>query len=384
MTVAFVNGRVHTDTGFREGLTVLADGAQIRSVTEERVRPGGAQQQIDLDGKLLLPGFVDSQVNGGGGVLFNGRPTAEAIDEIGKAHLRFGTAAFMPTLVSDDLEVVADAIAAVQEAIAAGVPGVLGIHIEGPFLNEARKGIHDASKFRTLDEDAVRLLTRPTGVKTLLTLAPEKTTPQVIRALTAAGLIVSAGHSNATYAEIRQALDSGLTGFTHLFNAMSSITGREPGVVGAALEDADSWCSIIVDGHHVDPVVLRLALRCKRTDRFVLVTDAMPSVGSEQASFSLLGRTITVRDGVCVDEDGTLAGSNIDMATAVRNSVRLLGVDPAEAVRMASTYPADFLGLSGTRGRIAPGYRADLVIADPELNVLETWIGGSPLSAGYR
>jgi N-acetylglucosamine-6-phosphate deacetylase len=257
------------------------------------------------------------------------------------------------------------------------VPGVLGIHIEGPFLNEDRKGVHDASKIRYLDEDAFRLLTRPTGGKTLLTLAPEKTTPRMIRALSEAGVVVSAGHSNATYAEVRAALENGLTGFTHLFNAMSPMTVREPGVVGAALDDQDSWCSIIVDGHHVDPVVLRLALRCKRRDRFVLVTDAMPSVGSEEKSFSLLGRKITVRDGVCVGEDGTLAGSNIDMATAVRNAVHLLHVGIADAVRMASSYPADFLGLSRKFGKIAPGYLANLVVADDKLNVLETWIDGA-------
>jgi len=377
VSVAFINGRVLTDGGFKEGLTVLTGSGHISSVTGDRVGRSANLQRIDLDGKLLLPGFVDTQVNGGGGVLFNDRPTVEAIDEIGKVHRRFGTTAFLPTLVSDDLEVVADAIAATRDAIAAGVPGVLGIHIEGPFLNEARKGVHDASKIRYLDEDAFHLLTRSTGGKTLLTLAPEKTTPRVIRALADAGVIVSAGHSNATYAEVRQALDNGLTGFTHLFNAMSPMTVREPGVVGAALEDPDSWCSIIVDGHHVDPVVLRLALRCKRPDRFVLVTDAMPSVGAEQTSFSLLGRTITVRDGVCVAEDGTLAGSNLDMATAVRNAVRLLHIGTADAIRMASTYPADLLGLSHACGRIAPGYPANLLIADDELNVLEIWADGS-------
>ena len=377
MAVAFVNGRVLTDAGLEEGLTVVTGSAHIASVTRD-FRAAKNVEKVDLDGKLLLPGFVDIQVNGGGGVLFNDKPTVESIEAIGRVHRRFGTTAFLPTLVSDDLSVVDEAISATRDAIAAGVPGVLGIHIEGPFLNEERKGVHDASKIRYLDEDAFELLTRPTGGKTLLTLAPEKTTPRMIRALTDAGVVVSAGHTNATYAEVRTALDNGLTGFTHLFNAMSPIAVREPGVVGAALDDQDSWCSVIVDGYHVDPVVLRLALRCKRPDRFVLVTDAMPSVGSEEKAFNLLGRRITVRDGVCVGDDGTLAGSNIDMATAVRNTIRLLKVGTADSIRMASQYPSEFLGLSGNYGRIAAGYRANIAIADDELKVLETWIDGSP------
>lgn len=376
MPTAFINGRVLTDAGIEEGLVVRIEGERITAVARRsEVRLDGAEV-IDLDGRLLLPGFIDTQVNGGGGVLFNRKPTVETIAEIGRVHRRFGTTGFLPTLVSDDLDVVADAIGATREAIAAGVPGVLGLHIEGPFLNEARRGVHDASKIRDLDDDAFRLLTTPTGGRTLITLAPEKTTPQMIRALTEAGTIVSAGHSNATYAQVREALNNGLTGFTHLFNAMSQLTVREPGVVGAALDDDESWCSIIVDGHHVDAVVLRLALRLKRQDRVMLVTDAMPSVGAAAKSFSLLGRQITVRNGVCVDEDGTLAGSDIDMATAVRNSIRLLDVDLAEAVRMASTYPAAFLGLSNGHGKVSPGYRGDLVLADDELNVIRTWVGG--------
>lgn len=376
MATALVNGRVLTDAGFKDGLAVILRGDRIAAVQPA----GGAgwrdHDTIDLEGRLVLPGFIDTQVNGGGGVLFNGTPTVDSIAEIGRVHRRFGTTAFLPTLVSDDLDVVAEAIAATRRAITAGVPGVLGLHIEGPFLNESRKGVHDASKIRNLDGEAFRLLTTPSGGKTLITLAPEKTTPEMIRALTGAGVIVSAGHSNASYAEVRAALDSGLTGFTHLFNAMSQLTVREPGVVGAALEDTESWCSIIVDGHHVDPVVLRLALRSKRADRFILVTDAMPTVGAEKDSFNLLGKTIVVRDGICVDEDGTLAGSNMDMAAAVRNTVRLLQVDLVTAVRMASLYPAEFLGLAGELGRIAPGYRANLVIADEAINVTGTWIDG--------
>jgi N-acetylglucosamine-6-phosphate deacetylase len=247
---------------------VRLEGRLISYVGPLEAAPPADVERIDLGGKLLLPGFLNNKVNGGGGVLFNGEPTVETITEIGRVHRRFGTTAFLPTLVSDDLSVVADAIAATREAIAAGVPGVLGIHVEGPFLNEARKGVHDARKIRKLDEAAVKLLTTPTGGKTLLTLAPEMTSPVTIPALADAGVVASAGHSNATYQQVREALDCGLRGFTHLFNAMSQLTVREPGVVGAALEDEESWCSIIVDGHHVDPVVLRLALRIKRKDRF--------------------------------------------------------------------------------------------------------------------
>jgi N-acetylglucosamine-6-phosphate deacetylase len=279
-------------------------------------------------------------------------------------------------LISDDLDVVARAIAAVQGAIAAGVPGVLGIHIEGPFLNVARKGVHDPAKLRELEPSAVGLLTSLQGGRTLVTLAPEMTTPEIIAALVKAGVVVSAGHTNATYAEISVALRHGLTGFTHLFNAMSQLTGREPGVVGAALDDRNSWCGIIVDGEHADPVVLRIALRCKPHDRFMLVTDAMPGVGTNSTSFNLQGRKITVTGLVCVDEDGRLAGSNIDMASCVRNAMKLLHVSLPEAVRMASRNPAEFLGLAHELGHIRAGYRANLVLADHELNVLETWIDG--------
>ncbi|HYL69824.1 MAG TPA: N-acetylglucosamine-6-phosphate deacetylase, partial [Candidatus Dormibacteraeota bacterium] len=327
-------------------------------------------------GGLLLPGFIDSQVNGGGGVLFNDAPSVEAIRAIGRAHRRFGTTGFLPTLISDDLDIVARAIAAVRAAIEAGVPGVLGIHIEGPYLNVARKGVHDPAKLRDLDASALGLLTSLHNGRTLVTLAPEVTTPEIIEKLVAAGVLVSAGHTNATYAEMRSALEHGLRGFTHLFNAMSQLTGREPGAVGAALDDPGSWCGIIVDGEHSDPVVLRIALRCKPHDRFMLVTDAMPSVGTSQSSFELQGRRITVNGSTCLDEEGRLAGSNIDMATSVRNAISMLGLPLPEAVRMASQWPAEFLGLATDLGRIEPGQRANLVLADDELQVRETWIDG--------
>ncbi|GFE81647.1 N-acetylglucosamine-6-phosphate deacetylase [Steroidobacter agaridevorans] len=376
MTLALVNGRLLRDSGWVEDQVVLIEGARIEQIVSSDSQ-WRADATYDLRGQTLLPGFIDVQVNGGGGVLFNDDPSVASIREIGRAHRRFGTTGFLPTLISDDLDVVSRAVKAAQDAIEAGVPGVLGIHIEGPFLNEARKGVHDETKLRWLNEDALGLLTSLKGGKTLVTLAPERTTPQIIRKLADAGVIVSAGHTNGTYDEIRTALDHGLTGFTHLFNAMSQLSGREPGAVGAALDDANSWCGIIVDGHHVDPVVLKIAMRSKRRDRFMLVTDAMPTVGAPNKTFSLQGRPISVAyDNMLVDENGRLAGSDIDMATAVRNSLEMLDVDLPHAARMASLYPATFLGLDRELGRIEPGYRADLVLVDAGLNVLESWIAG--------
>lgn len=375
MITALVNGRVLLGNEFASDRAILVDGARIVAIAPAREVPGQATR-IDLEGATLLPGFIDVQVNGGGGVLFNDAQTVDDVRTLAAAHRRFGTAGLLPTLISDDLDVIAAALQLTSQAIAANVPGVLGVHIEGPFISPERRGVHDASKFRALDEPAFKLLTSLERGKLLLTLAPETTTPDMIRRLARAGVVISAGHTNARYSHIRGAIDAGLRGFTHLFNAMSPLTGREPGTVGAALEDLHSWCGLIVDGHHVDPVTMKLALRCKPIDRFMLVTDAMPTVGMQGEFFMLQGRRIAVRDGMCLDEAGTLAGSNLDMAAAVRNAVRMLGVDLATAARMASEFPAAFLGLDRELGRIAPGYRANFVVADEALNVISTWIDG--------
>jgi N-acetylglucosamine-6-phosphate deacetylase len=376
MTLALINGRVLHGDALAEGRAVLVEAGRIVDIVAAADPRCRNADRYDLGGGLLLPGFIDSQVNGGGGVLFNDAPSVESIRAIGAAHRRFGTTGFLPTLISADLDVVARAIAAVRAALQQGVPGVLGIHIEGPFLNAARKGVHDRAKLRELDRSALGLLSSLSEGRTLVTLAPEMTTPELIEELVRAGVVVSAGHTNATYVEMQAALEHGVTGFTHLFNAMSQLTGREPGVVGAALSDPDSYCGIIVDGVHTAPVVLRLALKCKEHARFMLVTDAMPSVGTNNASFNLQGRRISVHGTVCLDEDGRLAGSGIDMASCVRNAMSMLGLSLAEAVRMASASPAEFLRLGNDTGRIAAGYRANLVLTDEHLNVRETWIDG--------
>jgi N-acetylglucosamine-6-phosphate deacetylase len=373
---ALTNACVLTNHGFRERKTVVIDDGCISAVMDDSDFDRRGSDTSDVDGQLLLPGFIDVQVNGGGGVLFNDAPTVDGIRSIGAAHRKFGTTGFLPTLISDDLETVATAIAATDQAIKEGVPGLLGIHIEGPFLNTKKKGVHDASKFRVLDEDAVALLSSLQNGKTVVTLAPEITAPELIRRLADAGVIVAAGHSNASYDEVRVALAAGLSGFTHLFNAMSPLTSRAPGVVGAALDDEQSWCGMIVDGHHVHPATMRIALASKPRGRCLLVTDAMPSVGVANKSFELNGQVINVVDGKCVTLDGTLAGSDLDMAAAVKNATSMLRLDLAEAARMASEYPAEFIGLGHGLGRIQPGYRASLVLTDRNLNVIDTWING--------
>lgn len=375
MLAALVNGRVLTEAGVVEGQAVLVENGIIAGIVASREIPANAQHR-DLAGGLLVPGFIDTQVNGGGGVLFNDSPTVETIAAIGAAHRPFGTTGFLPTLISDDLAIVDQAMRATEQAIARGVPGVLGLHIEGPFLNPKRKGIHDADKFRLIDEEALTLLSSLKLGATLVTLAPERTTPDMIRRLTDEGVVVAAGHTNALYPTMRQALDQGLAGFTHLFNAMSPLTSREPGAVGAALESQAAWCGIIVDGRHVDPVTLKIALRTRPLDRFMLVTDAMPTVGMADKRFKLQGRAIRVVDGVCVDDHGTLAGSDLDMITAVRNAISLLGLTLEQAVMMASQAPATFLGLGQRRGRIASGYAADLCLLDDRREVVSTWIDG--------
>ncbi|AGG87316.1 N-acetylglucosamine-6-phosphate deacetylase [Rhodanobacter denitrificans] len=376
MIQSLANARVLTPDGWRDDLVVLLEGERIADLlppSDPRVRDA---QQHDLGGAMLVPGFIDVQVNGGGGVLFNEAPTVETLRRIGAAHRRFGTTGFLPTLISDRVEVMRAALAAVEQALAEGVPGVLGIHLEGPYLAPARKGVHDAKYFHAPNRDELALLCAPHRGVRLLTLAPDQVPTASIGALVDAGVIVCAGHTAADYATTRTALAAGVRGFTHLFNAMTPFGSREPGVVGAALEDADSWCGIIVDGHHVHPASLRVALAAKPRGKLLLVTDAMPPVGADRPDYVLNGETIIVKDGICQTAQGVLAGSALDMASAVRNGVEMLGLPLDEAVRMASSYPAEFLGLAESHGRIAVGCRADLVTLDDDYRVRWRWVGG--------
>jgi N-acetylglucosamine-6-phosphate deacetylase len=366
--------RVFDGALVHESAAVVIEGEHVAALLD---RGDIAQGILRFDlpaGAWLAPGFVDLQVNGGGGALFNDAPTVEGIEAIAAAHRRFGTTALLPTLITDTAEKMRVAIEAVEKAIDM-VPGVIGIHLEGPFLSPDKPGVHSLRHIRRPDTADAMLFKKPRKGATLVTLAPERVPQGFVRELVDAGIRVSLGHSMATYAETRAAMNEGLTGFTHLFNAMRPLGSREPGPIAAALESAGVWFGMIVDGIHVDPVMLRLALR--GAAKPILVTDAMPPVGDDRSEFRLDGERITVKDGKCLRGDGTLAGSTLDMATAVRNCVRLLGVPLVDALRFASAHPASFLGLEHRLGRLAAGCRADMVAIDPHsITVLRTWIAG--------
>jgi N-acetylglucosamine-6-phosphate deacetylase len=372
-TYRFINGGVIAGDAVLDGATIEVSDGRIVDIAPA----SGGPDAMDLAGGWIVPGFIDVQVNGGGGVLFNDFPTVEGIAAIGRAHARFGTTAFLPTLISDSPEVIARALDAVDAAIETGVPGCIGVHIEGPVINAARKGIHDARKFRGLGPDLLALLERPRRGKVLLTLAPERVPLADIRRLVEAGVILSIGHSDADYETATAAIRAGMRGVTHLFNAMSPLLHRAPGVVGAALDDQTVYCGLIADGFHVHDAPLRIAMRARPHDRFMLVTDAMPCVGADMGAFELQGRRILVAGGRCVGEDGTLAGSALDMAGAFRNVVTRLTLDPAVAAAMAATNPAAFLGLSHERGTLTRGLVADWVQLTRDLKPAGTWIAGN-------
>jgi N-acetylglucosamine-6-phosphate deacetylase len=358
----------------RERHAVIVEGQHVVGVVPQNEVPQDLPVDVQEEGVWLAPGFIDVQVNGGGDVLFNNEPSPEALQTIAAAHRRFGTTSLLPTFITDKPGRIAQAIEAVQ-AIIGEHRGILGIHLEGPFLSPERPGVHDPSCIRRPSQADLDVLTGLRGGKTLVTLAPECAPPGFVRKLVERGAVVALGHSMATYDQTRQAMGEGLTGFTHLFNAMRPLASREPGPIAAALESADCFYGLIADGEHVHPAMLKLALRGE--GRPMLVTDAMASVGGTRPVFELYGETIHIENGRCLRSDGTLAGAALDMASAVRNCIGLLGLALPDALAMASRAPADFLGLGDRLGRLAPGCRADLIALEPqEVRVLATWLGG--------
>ena len=375
MAFALRGARVFDGESIHSGLAVVVEGTRVVEVVAVEKIPSSVEMR-SVDGGFLAPGFIDVQVNGGGGALLNDNPTIDNVRHIAKSHRKFGTTGMLPTVITDAPEITAKAIVAVRQARAENVPGVLGIHIEGPFLDRDRKGAHDAQFIRDMKEaDAALIANADCGI-TMLTLAPNRVALDLIASLARQGVLVSLGHSEASLVEVTKALAAGARAFTHLYNAMSQMNGREPGMVGAALADPDSFCGVIADGYHVHDTALRVALTAKPRNRIMLITDAMPTAAGGPDNFALQGRAVQRVNGKLVLDDGTLAGSNLTMDEAVRYCVERLSVTLEDALRMASLNPALFLRRDHDLGRIKPGYLASLVHLDDDLRVLETWIEG--------
>ena len=342
----------------------------------ETVPASATTIRLDED-VLLAPGFVDLQVNGGGGVMFNDRPDVATLHRIAGAHARLGTTAILPTLISSDTATRSQAIQAAKAALAASVPGIAGLHLEGPFLNPARRGIHPARMIARPTEADIAALCAPFPAPLLVTLAPEMVGAEIIGRLCAAACVVFAGHSESSFAEAQSGFDAGMSGVTHLFNAMSPLGHREPGLVGTVLDTPQVFAGIIADGIHVAPEVLRIAMAAKRgTDRLFLVTDAMAPAGTTMQEFTLGGRRILRRDGRLTLDDGTLAGADCDLPHCLRVMVAKVGVPVAAALQMATSIPADCIRLSAQVGHLAPGRAADIVHFDDALHLKRVWRAG--------
>lgn len=368
----------------------LFDGEQLHQQRPLSIEDGyistldtvSGATEIRLKG-LLAPGFVDCQVNGGGGLLLNQAPTLSTLQHMVQTHARFGTTSMLPTVISSDYEVALHAAIAVSQAISAAIPGIIGIHFEGPHLASEKRGIHNSQVLRPLADHEIALYRRKDLGTVLLTVAPETVTPAQIADLVQQQVLVSLGHSNATSMQTQAALDAGATGFTHLFNAMSPLTSREPGMVGIALTDAHSWCGLIADGHHVHPLCAQLALKLKPRGKTLLVSDAMWTPEAQQKQFRFENHQITLHHNRLQSSTGQLAGAAISMLDAVNYCITVLGVDMPEALRMASLYPAQFLGRSTEIGQLKPGARADAVLlssaASGNFTLKNTWLRGHSL-----
>ncbi|MBE9539699.1 MAG: N-acetylglucosamine-6-phosphate deacetylase [Proteobacteria bacterium] len=354
---------------------VIVESGKISDIIPLASLPNGIARQ-QLRGGILAPGFIDLQVNGGGGVMLSSTPIRETVDTMTAAHRRYGTTGMLPTLLSDSRPKQQACVRAVQDALNAGNAGVLGVHIEGPFFDLNKRGAHKASKIREPKAVDIEWLCSLELPSVIVTLAPEHVLPGQIRQLAAAGIHVCAGHSNASYQEVVDAIGEGLRGFTHLYNAMSPLTSREPGVVGAALDCPTSWVGIIADGHHVHQASIRIAHKVKPRGKVVLISDAMATVGSSEGCFEIYGETIKEKEGHLTNAEGVLAGSAIGMIDAVRIATEIVGIPMDESLRMAALYPAEFLQRETELGRIAIGFRADFVHFDNTFKVLGTWVEG--------
>ncbi len=371
---ALTNCRVFTGSDVLDNHAVIVDGGLIQTVCPENELPKGIETR-SLGGAYLSPGFIDLQLNGCGGVMFNDEVTAETIRTMHLANLKSGCTSFLPTLITSSDEDMKASVSAIREYQAKYANQALGLHLEGPYLNVAKKGIHSVDFIRRSDDAMIDFIAANADVVTKVTLAPELTPDEHIRLLSDAGIVVSAGHTNASYVEARKGFRAGITFATHLFNAMTPIAGREPGMVGAIYDTPDVYTGVIADGFHVDYANIRIAHKLKG-EKLVLVTDAAAPAGADMDHFIFVGKKVYYRDGKCVDENGTLGGSALTMIEAVQNSVEHVGIALDEVIRMATLYPARAIGMDDKLGAIQPGYVANLTVFDRDFNVKATVVNG--------
>ncbi len=376
---ALTGARIFDGAHMHSDCALVMEGARVEAVVPEDEIPTDAEL-IHLNGGILSPGFVDLQVNGGGGVMFNDDQSVAALQIMATAHARLGGTSILPTLITDTPARVEAAIDAVADAIEDGIPGIIGLHLEGPHLSIPRKGAHDPALIRKMEDSDLDLLCDAANRLPLLkvTLAAETVTPDQIATLARSGVLVSLGHSDADYATCRAASAAGARCVTHLFNAMSQLGNREPGLVGAALADGSLSAGLIADGIHVHPATIRAALAAKNGPGAIfLVSDAMALAGSKQDNFTINGRTVRRSDGRLTLEDGTLAGADLDLLQATRNLIGWGHVSEKTALAMATGHPAAVAGVADEIGTLKPGARADVLHIEPDAPTCAAiWQGG--------
>lgn len=370
---SIIKGKIFNGDRFQEGMALIIDGKKISHIVKEEELdakyPG--IEKIDAKGGYVTPGFMDLQVNGCGGVLFNDTITEETLKTMHETNLKYGCTSYLPTLItSTDENIVKaldliDSLKNTKEDI-----GVLGLHLEGPYISLKKKGIHNPNYIRKMDKPMLQRIceTGGEGVK-ILTLAPENNEGEIISSLAESGIKVALGHTNATYKEIEDKKIFGITLATHMYNGMSSFAHREPGAAGAVL-DMDIAAGIIVDGMHSDYASVAIAHKIMG-DRLYLVTDAVSPAGTDMEYFYFEGNKVYHKDGKCFGEDGTLGGSALTMIDGVKNLVKHVNLPLEEAVRMATLYPAKALGMDDRYGKLFPGYMADIVIMDKNLDLIQ-------------
>ena len=377
MKQALIGAQLFSGKEFFDNRALLIDGENIINIINEHDVPKNFEIQ-KLNGGILSPGFIDLQVNGGGGKLFNNSPDKESLNTIIEAHQHFGTTSIMPTVISDSLNVLKKCTTTISEEIENN-KSLLGVHIEGPFFNVKYRGVHQKQYINTINSDYLNLFENLKDFPVMLTLAPECISTKQLKHLKSLGFKILAGHTDASYDQLEEAIKYGLDGFTHLFNAMGQISAREPGVVGSALTFDNATASVIVDLHHVHPSLIQMAYKQKPQGKLFFVSDSMATIHHGEPSFELYDEIVSESKGRIINSEGKLAGSSITQIDAIKNAYQSCNIPLNEALAMASRYPAEYLGVANYLGSLKSGYRADLTHFDLDFQVQNVWVAGKQL-----